>query len=77
MNVETFGEGDECEIVETESGDWVREEGQWERRLKVLCESERVSESVRLVCVRKRVSESGELQWETLILKKPLFEIES
>ena len=21
MNVETFGEGDECEIVETESGD--------------------------------------------------------
>ena len=77
MNVETFGKGDECEIVETESGDWVREEGQWERRLKVLCESERVSESVRLVYVRKRVSESGELQWETLILKKPLFEIES
>ena len=77
MNVETFGKGDECEIVETESGDWVREEGQWERRLKVLCESERVSESVRLVYVRNRVSESGELQWEMLILKKPLFEIES
>ena len=30
--------------------------------LKCECDSERVSESVRLVYVRKRVSESGELQ---------------
>ena len=30
--------------------------------LKCECDSERVSESVRLVCVRERVSEGGELE---------------
>ena len=81
--IKSFGKGDECEIVETESGEgeweWrgcLRVEtewewlGEWERREsgEVLHESERLREAWESTLGEsERVSESG----ETLFLKKP------
>ena len=58
--IKSFVKGDECEIDWWEKRVSESGEGEWERRWSVRV---RVSESVRLVCVRERVSESGDLEW--------------
>ena len=67
----SFNKGDECEIVETESGDWVREEGEWEWRgwvREVLrgsmweWDSEWEHESLSSLCERE-----GEWEWRVRV----------